>query len=76
MTNITLSINDTTYKKMRKFSEIRWSEFVRKAIQKRVEELESLELNENSENILTMLASEDVLKKDWENKEDERWNNV
>ena len=26
------------------------------------------------ESILTMLASEDVLKKEWDNKNDERWN--
>jgi hypothetical protein len=28
------------------------------------------------ENISTMLASEEVLKKDWDNKKDERWNDV
>ncbi|MBI5002240.1 hypothetical protein HZC31_02555 [Candidatus Woesearchaeota archaeon] len=28
-----------------------------------------------SETILTMLASEDVLKKDWDKKADEKWNN-
>lgn len=76
MTNITLSINDEVYKKMRKYSEIKWSEFVRKIIQKRINELETLEKSHNQESILTMLASEKVLKKDWENKQDERWNNV
>ncbi len=76
MTNITLSIEDSVYKKMRKHSEMKWSEFVRKAIKKRVEVLEKLEENDNQEGILTMLASEDVLKKDWENEEDERWNNL
>lgn len=75
MTNITLSIDDEIYKKMRKHSEIRWSEFVRKMIQKRVKELDSLEKNEK-ESLLTMLASEEVLKKDWDNELDERWNNV
>ena len=30
----------------------------------------------NKESILTMLASEDVLKRDWDNEEDERWNNL
>ena len=39
MTNITLSIDDEVYKKMRKFSEVKWSEFVRRCVQKRVEEL-------------------------------------
>lgn len=32
MTNITLSIPDEIYKKMKKYSEIKWSEVVRKAI--------------------------------------------
>jgi len=76
MTNITLSIDNEVYKKMRKFSEVKWSEFVRKMIQIRVKELESLERNKNPEGILTMLASEDVLKKEWDNESDERWNNV
>ena len=76
MTNITLAIDDEVYKKMRKFSDVRWSEYVRKMIQKRVEELESLDKNPDKESILTMLASEEMLKKDWDNKLDERWNNV
>ena len=76
MTNITLSIDNEIYKKMRKHSEVKWSEFVRKIIQIRVNELEDLEKNKNKESILTMLASEAVLKKDWNNKFDERWNNV
>ncbi|MBS3124777.1 hypothetical protein J4211_00795 [Candidatus Woesearchaeota archaeon] len=76
MTNITLSIEDEVYKKMRKHSEIKWSEFVRKAIKKRIEGLESLEKRPDQETILTMLASEDVLKKEWENEADERWNEV
>ena len=76
MTNITLSIDDSVYKKMRKHSEVKWSEFVRKVIKKRIEELETLENNENKESILTMLASEDVLRKDWDNELDERWNDA
>jgi len=28
------------------------------------------------ESILTMLASEEILRKDWDNELDERWNNV
>lgn len=76
MTNITLSIEGSIYKKMRKHSEIKWSEFVRKAIKRRIEELEALEKRQDNESILTMLASEDVLKKDWDNEADERWNNV
>lgn len=76
MTNITLSIDDEVYKRMKKYSEIRWSDFVRKCVQKRLKELESLEKIPNKENIFTMLTSEEVLKKDWDNELDERWDNV
>ena len=71
MTNITLSIEDSVFKEMRKYSEIKWSEFVRKQIKKRLNDLKRLEKDEARESILTMLASEEVLKKDWLNKEDE-----
>ena len=76
MTNVTLSIDDSVYKKMKIFSEIKWSDFIRKMILKRVEELEAIENHPDSESIMTMLASEEVLKKDWDNELDERWNNV
>ncbi len=76
MTNITLSIQDSIYKRMRKHSEVKWSEFVRRAISKRLDELDTIEKRKDRESILTMLASEDALKKDWDNKMDERWNNV
>ncbi len=76
MTNITLSIDDEVYKRMKNYSEIKWSEFVRMCIQKRIKELETLKNHPNSEGIMTMLASEEVLKKDWDNELDERWNNV
>ncbi len=76
MTNITLSIDDNVYRKMRKYSEVRWSDFVRKIIKKRIEELELLDKSASKESILTMLASEKILKKDWDNKEDETWDNV
>ena len=76
MTNITLSIEDSVYDKMKRYSEIKWSEFVRKCILQRVKELEQIKQFGNDESIFTMLASEDVLKKDWDNELDERWNNV
>lgn len=76
MTNITLSIDEDVYRKMRRYSEIRWSDFVRKIIKKRIEELETLDKSASKESIITMLASEDVLKKDWDNKEDDAWDNV
>ena len=75
MTNITLSIDDEVYNRMKKFSEIKWSEFVRKMIEHRIKELEMIKKN-SSEGFLTMLASEKSLKKDWDNELDERWNNV
>ena len=61
---------------MKQHSEIKWSEFVRKAVRRRVEELEMLEKEPRQESILTMLASEHVLRKDWDNEADERWNHV
>ncbi|MCB9361872.1 hypothetical protein H6504_00410 [Candidatus Woesearchaeota archaeon] len=73
MTNITLSIDDDVYKVMKKHSEIKWSEFVRKAIKQRIKELDAIKPNES---IPTMLSSEQVLRKDWDNKHDERWNDV
>jgi predicted CopG family antitoxin len=76
MTNITLSIDDNVYRRMRKYSEIKWSEYVRKTISRRLKELESLDKSPEQESVLTMLASEKVLAKDWNNEADERWNNV
>ena len=46
MTNITLSIDNEVYKKMKQFSEIKWIEFVRKCIQKRVKELQKIEIED------------------------------
>ena len=80
MTNITLSIDDTVYGLMKKHSEIKWSEFVRRIIEIRVKELESIEkLKSNvkdEELLFAMLASEEVLRKDWDNDLDERWNDL
>ena len=76
MTNVTLSIENETYNLMKEYSEIKWSEFIRKSIRQRVLELKQIEEDKNSEGILTMLASEEVLKRDWDNKKDARWDNV
>jgi len=73
MTNITLSIDDKIYNKMKEFSEIRWSEFVRKIISKRINELESIK---EDDGFLTILASEKALKGAWDNDLDERWNKI
>jgi hypothetical protein len=69
MTNITLSIEDETYKKMKELSEIRWSEFVRKCIQKRIEQLQKIEISD-WEN-LEFLADEKLLSESWLSEEDE-----
>jgi len=74
MTNITLSIDDKVYKKMKKHSEIKWSEFVRRIIQKRVEQLENLDSTDNFSDLL--LASQESMKELWDNEYDEVWNNV
>ncbi len=69
MTNITLSIDDEVYKKMRKYSEIKWSEFVRKCVQKRVDELESIKSN--------IFADEELLAENWLSEEDNTaWKNL
>ena len=69
MTNITLSIDDEVYKKMRRYSEIKWSEFVRKIVEKRVNELEELD-KEDWENA-RFLGDEKLLSESWASKEDE-----
>ena len=43
MGNITLKIPDKLHEKMRKHGEIRWSEVVRRTIEKRISDLELLE---------------------------------
>jgi len=69
MTNITLSIEDNTYKKMKTYSEVKWSEYVRKCILQRIKELDSI----NSE----ILADEELLAEDWLSPEDNKaWNNL
>ena len=76
MTNVTLSINDEVYKRMRVYSEIKWSEVIRKMIKQKLRELEVIKQHPDKESILTMLASEEVLKEDWDNELDDRWNDV
>lgn len=71
MTNITLSIDDEVYKKMRKYSEVKWSEFVRKCVHKRVQELDSLEKNNIDPDKSKFLADVELLAEDWLSDEDE-----
>jgi len=70
MTNITLSIDDEIYKRMRKYSEIKWSEFVRKVIEKRIRQLEKLETNIKNYEKSLVLADEELLAEDWFSPED------
>lgn len=44
MVNMTLSIPKELHEKMKKYSEIRWSEVTRKAIENKVTDLESIDL--------------------------------
>lgn len=41
--NITLSVSDEVYEKMKEFPEMRWSEVARKAIEARIDALQTLE---------------------------------
>ena len=43
MANITLAIPDALHKKLRKHSEIRWSEVIRQVLQKNLEDLELMD---------------------------------
>lgn len=76
MTNITLSIDDEVYKKMKKYSEIKWSEFVRKIIEKRVEDLEKIKKSFSDEDDIMFLADEKLLAEDWLSPEDDVWNDL
>ena len=75
MTNITLSIDDDVYKRMKKYSEIRWSDFVRKIIEKRIKEMETIE-KEDWENA-RFLGDEKLLAESWLSEEDnEAWKDL
>ncbi len=77
MTNITLSIEDSVYNKMRKFSEIKWSDFVRKVIKQRIEEMEMIEKSSKKQKDVTILADEKLLAQDWLSPEDnEAWKDL
>ena len=60
--NITLSIPDELYKKMKHFSELRWSEIARKAIELRISDLEVIE-KIASKSKLTQKDAEEISKK-------------
>jgi hypothetical protein len=62
MANITLSIPDDLHMNMRKFSEIRWSAVARKAIQKKVKDLEMMD-KLTSKSVLTEKDVEEISNK-------------
>ena len=43
MVNMTLSIPEELHRRMKKFSEVRWSEIARRAVEERVNDLEAME---------------------------------
>ncbi len=57
MPNITLSIPDEIYKKMKKYREVRWSEVARKAIVEYLRKLEG-EFKMSTEELLEELGEE------------------
>lgn len=57
MPNVTLAVPEETYEKMKHFSEVRWSEVARKAIQQKIEDLEML----NKITSKSKLTKKDVL---------------
>ncbi len=62
MGNITLMVPDDLQKKMKKHGEIRWSEVIRKAIQKKIEDLELLDVL-TSKSTLTPDDARDISKR-------------
>ena len=62
MTNITLSIPEELHKKMKKFSDIKWSEVARKALEQRINDLEIMN-KIASKSKLTSNDAEELAKK-------------
>ena len=62
MVNMTLSIPEELHKKMKKLSEIKWSEVARKAIEQRVNDLETIE-KIASKSKLTQKDADEISKK-------------
>ena len=62
MGNITLSLPEELQNKMRRHSEIRWSEVIRRTIQKKVEDLEILD-KLTSKSKLTEKDAREIAKK-------------
>lgn len=61
MPNITISIPEALYKKMKEYSEVKWSEVVRKALKKYVSKLEVMKRGILSSDELAELLKESNL---------------
>ena len=62
MANITLAVPDELHKKMKKLSEIKWSEIARRAIEQRINDLEAME-KIASKSKLTKKDADEIAKK-------------
>ncbi len=60
--NITLAISDPIFEKMKQFTEVKWSEVARNAIEQRIEMLETLD-KIASKSKLTEKDAEEIAKK-------------
>ncbi len=58
MPNITLSVPEDIYRKMKRYSEIKWSEVIRKAIAEYLEKLEEIETEVSSKELLEELGED------------------
>ena len=58
MTNLTLAVPPRLHEKMKEHSEIRWSEIVRMAIQKKIEDLEIMDMLTNKSKLSAKDAME------------------
>ncbi len=58
MPNITVSVPEALYKKMRRYSEVKWSAVVRKALMEYVERLEVIERGHVSSDELAEMLKE------------------
>ena len=62
MVNITLSVSEELHKKMKEMKEIRWSEIARRAIEQRINDLETMD-RIASKSKLTKKDVEEISKK-------------
>jgi len=61
MVNVTVSVPESLYKKMKKYSEVKWSEVVRKALAEYIGRLEVIERGVMSSDDLSKMLKESKL---------------